>query len=158
MAIKRFFLTALLLLVSCGGPVREKQSPAREEQFVVEFKKLGLSAAVVVSPFPPAVDEYFSFTLRFWKTAEGTVNEGPFIVPEYLIAHPGIRLYMPEHGHGSAPFMFAEKSNSFGKYFAVSNGVSTMPGNWEIQLRLKKDKTAPPEDEAVIKYFASETR
>lgn len=77
----------------------------------------------------PALNEENFFELSFTATANGAA------VTEF---EPHVYLWMPAHGHGSAPIRLTETNADEGQWRA-SNVHFIMPGFWELRIQLKKD-------------------
>lgn len=154
-------LSTLLLTGSCGRHGTRSNTPLMgntDKANTVVFAKVGLSASIVFEPDPPVVEEESAFQLRFWQTGKGDRVKGPFIDPGYAIVHPYVRLWMPDHGHGSSPLKPVKKVEGKNTVFQMNNAVFTMIGKWQIQFKLRKPKNpqtgaeSPVEDTGVIEY------
>lgn len=144
-----------ILLVSCmqsptvqSAQPAPAQSPAvaKEEPVVAKPKSCPLSlpnqgfCASLTWDRQPTEDEGGIFTLRFWKSADGS-ESGPYVSPPFTVA---VKLWMASMGHGSSPVRVAQTKDQGGVeipgVYTASDVYFSMPGEWEIWVQLKQNK------------------
>jgi hypothetical protein len=85
----------------------------------------------------PTAEEQGEFILRFWSKDQGS-EKGPFVDPaETTGLSVGVKLWMPEMGHGSSPVQVVEQAPGV---YAVQNVFFVMSGDWQVFIQLKKDR------------------
>ncbi len=141
------YLVCAMSLAGCHSPLLEHANAEASElrdggsngeavTCPLAFPKHGLCASVEWLVTPNDQDPA-SFTLRFWSADEGTVS-GPYANPGLSV---GVKLWMPDMGHGSAPVTVESARDSDGHVLpGIYNGSGAsfiMPGDWEVRVQLK---------------------
>lgn len=115
----------------------EAAVPAASCPFV--FADQGLCASLEWKTLPTD-EQKGAFVLRFWDSRSGT-EHGPYVNPPYSV---GVKLWMPDMGHGSSPVKIAQAADASGAalpgVFNVTDVYFVMGGHWEIWVQLKQDK------------------
>jgi len=120
-----------------NGQGEEAAVPAATCPFV--FADQGLCASLEWKTMP-ADEQKGAFVLRFWDSRSGT-EHGPYVNPAYTV---GVKLWMPDMGHGSSPVKIAQATDASGAgipgVYNVTDVYFVMGGHWEIWVQLKQDK------------------
>lgn len=137
---------------SCGvSPILNHQDASAEEKSVpvsncpLAFPNHGLCAELDWNAAPNDEDEAI-FSLRFWKTAQGTEKFGPYVDPSESV---NVMIWMPAMGHGSSPIHLAHATDLTGAeipgIFLGSAVYFLMPGAWDVHVQLKDGSTVSEE-------------
>lgn len=106
----------------------------------LSFPQHGLCAELAWDQTPNDQDAA-GFRLTFWKADEAT-ESGPYTTPIDTVA---VKLWMPAHGHGSAPVTLVQERDAGGQaipgVFTGSNVYFVMPGTWQVKVQLKQGST-----------------
>lgn len=114
-----------------GGSTESRGCP-------LAFSKAGFCAAMVWNTSKLSVGENHSFRLYFWKDSN-QLESDPLADPSPTYVFSG-QVFMPCHGHGSK----LSASNNGGRY-TIRDAIFTMPGDWDIILRLTQGGTVVDE-------------
>ena len=118
-------------------------------QCPLQFTGAGLCASITWDK-PPVSDAAATLVLRYWNKDSGTFN-GPYINPSHAV---GVKLWMPDMGHGSSPVAVAQAVDQAGVavpgVFKATNIYFIMPGAWEVHVQLKDGTTVVEEAVATV--------
>lgn len=126
--------SSMILLASCAKPNYEEaqRNPAADELGTCDAYFAQANACVdLIWDKRPTKDTKGTFFLEVFHPD----NRAQFID---LQADVEVVLWMPSMGHGSSPVTVAKTAP--GQY-SVSEVFFIMPGDWEIQIRLKDGNT-----------------
>ncbi|MBS1970544.1 MAG: FixH family protein [Bdellovibrionales bacterium] len=126
--------SSMILLASCAKPNYEdpQRNPAVEENGTCRAYLAQSNVCIdLIWDKKPSKEAKGSFYLEFYNPAD----RSQFIDLQNDLE---VVLWMPSMGHGSAPVK-VEKTNP-GQYL-VSDVYFVMPGDWEIQIKLKNGAT-----------------
>ncbi len=109
--------------------------PASSSDCPLAFPKHQVCAEIVWDS-QPTQGKNSPFTLHFWTMGQGTAA-GPFVDPPHDV---GVKLWMPDMGHGSSPVTVTHASPTDGGpdagTFHAEAVYFIMPGKWEIHVQL----------------------
>lgn len=88
-----------------------------------------------------------TLSMRLFEPGPGGVGETEVPAPSLLVHKASVcgqqalefrsaTLWMPEHGHGSAPTRLVADAQSQGRCVWIEDVEFVMPGNWEIRVQL----------------------
>lgn len=105
----------------------------------LRFVKSSLCASLVWDVHP-SEEKLGEFLIRFWDLQSAS-ESGPYIDPSLKI---DVKLWMPEHGHGSSPVKMEREKDAAGQVipgvYRVKNVYFSMPGHWQVQIRMMDRK------------------
>lgn len=83
-------------------------------------------------------DQAGKFQILFWRETGNTATPFEFVSPAQEVF---VKLWMPDHGHGSSPVKVAPALDADGKVvsglYDCANVFFSMPGKWEIRVILR---------------------
>ncbi len=145
-----FLATFLLLAVSCGNSKTANQQPQGSTyNYTTTFPKTGVSAGMKFASVPK-VRVTNSFVLKFWNTATGNPETGPFLDPGFALVsseldrkdatkkqveQDAVFLWMNDMGHGSRALAVTRITDATGTYFNAANVYFSMDDTWQIKVQ-----------------------
>jgi len=79
------------------------------------------------------------FKLRFPEAKVTTKSKLAYLCGESLGEITSLKLWMPHHGHGSSPVLIVKDTETCSRLEKLN---FSMPGDWEVRLKLAEDHTA----------------
>ena len=131
--------TLFLLFILIFGPSSFAKTK-NPEGCDFNFKKENLCATLTWVKNPvksemPTEKDAAAFDLQFWKTLKNQKQNFPLPEGENF----ALSLFMPGMGHGSEGVQISKDSATPGLYH-VTHVLFSMSGDWEIRMKLKRDK------------------
>lgn len=131
---------ALATLPACGSPLLDhdqagdyvaasRDTTPTPSACPLDFSHLGYCASVTWTTGPSSDES--AFTLKFW-VKNGGGESGPFVDPAPSV---GVKLWMPDMGHGSSPVTITRTEAGV---YQVSRVFFIMPGDWEVRVQIKR--------------------
>lgn len=146
---KFIFLFSFLILSACAHP-HYGESSSLEDQVenqkqICSFSFTGaVSCAKISWEKTQTEDETGTFVLQF-----GNLDSNKNLVAKDPTQILQVRLWMPSMGHGSSPLTVSK--TSLGVY-RVEGVWFSMPGNWEIQVKLQDENGVVSESSFALRF------